>query len=438
MVDGGASPRRILWDSISRAAERMTSPSLDDYDLFKGEPESPPRYRKELPGSLNDEKVPITPPAQSSRNFARPCLTSVPNVIAEMVTAAQCKQLLETMMFHPCRSGIDCNNGNAKIIVGSDGVLSASVHESSRCLHVQLQGMKVLQRYFVSVDVPLYQEKSGSSEDIATYVAPQPNLLDGFGWAKSTLHLDLSAHLKERLRSSSFCVRAAPARADVRYQVTVRILQLSEDCWPVGAKPVLIHLKEGFVQELLSDSHETHPVVFPCRIQDVACLGDHTPVTLTSLGPYSFPFPTPEFQDSCPWQEEFGADGTRGQALFQREILEGPAMPFCCQEKAQFPRFRNVFGNGFTPQVAYCDDHFAVDRGQATFFRDLDREALLRLIHLDQRRPSTTLPPGNRWQQHWRCPCDKRRQAVPFGVGTCEEDLFGGRDAWSSAEPRFF
>ncbi|XP_049516961.1 uncharacterized protein LOC119437164 isoform X2 [Dermacentor silvarum] len=385
MVDGGASPRRILWDSISRAAERMTLPPLDDYDLFKGEPESPPSYRKELPGSLNEEKAPITPPAQSSRNFVRPCLTSVPNVIAEMVTAAHCKQLLETRMFHPCRSGIGCNNGNAKIIVGSDGVLSASVHESSRCLHVQLQGMKVLQRYFVSVDVPLYEEKSSSSEDIATYVAPQPNLLDGFGWAKSTLHLDLSAHLKERLRSSS-----------------------------------------------------THPVVFPCRIQDVACLGDHTPFTLTSFGPYSFPFPTPEFQDSCPWQEEFGADGTRGQALFQREILEGPAMPFCCQEKAQFPRFRNVFGNGFTPQVAYCDDHFAVDRGQATFFRDLDREALLRLIHLDQRRPSTTLPPGNRWQQHWRCPCDKRRQAVPFGVGTCEEDLFGGRDAWSSAEPRFF
>ncbi|XP_037570572.2 uncharacterized protein LOC119452616 [Dermacentor silvarum] len=270
MVDGGASPRRLLWDSITRAAECTPSPSLDNFDFFKEERESRPRYLKELPGSLNDEKAPITPPAQSSRNFARPCLTSVPNVIAEMVTVAHCKELLETGMFHPCRSGIECNNLNAKIIVGSDGVLSASVHASTRCLQVQLQGMKVLQRYFVSVDVPLYEEKSGSSEDIASYVAPQPNLLDGFGWAKSTLHLDLSAHLKERLRSSSFYVRAAPARADICYQLTVRILQLSEDCWPVGAKPVLIHLKEGFVQELLSDSHQTHPVVFPCRIQDVA------------------------------------------------------------------------------------------------------------------------------------------------------------------------
>lgn len=297
--------------------------------------------------------------------------------------------------------------------------------------------MKVLQRYFVSVDVPLYEEKSGSSEDIASYVAPQPNLLDGFGWAKSTLHLDLSAHLKERLRSSSFYVRAAPARADIRYQVTVRILQLSEDCWPVGAKPVLIHLKEGFVQELLSDSHQTHPVVFPCRIQDVASLSECTPVTLTSLGSYSF-FPAPEFHDNCSWQEEVGAEGTRGQDLFQRQILEEPAVRFSYQEKAQFPRFDNVIGNGFTPQVAYCDDHFAADRGQATFFRDLDREALLRLIHLDQRRTSTTLPPGNRWQQHWRCPCDKRHQAVPFGVGICEEDLFGGRSAWSPAELRSF
>ncbi|XP_075534749.1 uncharacterized protein LOC142569891 [Dermacentor variabilis] len=116
--------------------------------------------------------------------------------------------------------------------------------------------MEVLQRYFVSVDVHIYEKTSGSSDDVSSYVALQPNLLDGFGWAKSTLHLDLPAHLKEGLRSSSFSVRAAPTRTDIRYQVTVRILQLSEDCWPVSAKPVLIHLKEGFVHELLSDRHQ--------------------------------------------------------------------------------------------------------------------------------------------------------------------------------------
>ncbi|XP_070385377.1 uncharacterized protein [Dermacentor albipictus] len=355
MIERGASPRRLLWASISRAAERARSPPLDDSDLFEEETESLPRYLKGLPGCRNHKKSTITPLAQSSRNFVRPRLTYVPNVIAEMVTAAHNKLLLETLMFRACKNGIDHSNGNAETIIGSDGLLSASVHTSSRCLHVQLRGMEVLQRYFVSVDVQIYEETSGSSDDVcefeASYVALQPNLLHGFGWAKSTLHLDLSAHLKEVLRSSSFSVRAAPTRADIRYQVTVRILKLSEDCWPVGAKPVLIHLKEGFVHELLSDSH-----------QDVAPLGDRTPVTLASLGPY---------------------------------------------------------------------------RGQATFFRDLDSEVLLRQIHLDQRRPPTALPPGNR-SQHRRCPCDERHQAVRFGVGTCEEDLFQGPIARPSAEPRFF
>ncbi|XP_075534551.1 uncharacterized protein LOC142568527 [Dermacentor variabilis] len=176
-----------------------------------------------------------------------------------MVTAAHYKLLLETLMFRTCQNGIDLGNGNAETIIGSDGLLSGSVHASSRCLHVQLQGMEVLQRYFVSVDVHIYEETSGSSDDVSSYVALQPNLLDGFGWAKSTLHLDLSAHLKERLRSSSFCLRAAPTRADIRYQAPVRVLQLSEDCWPVGAKPVLILLKDGFAHELLPDSPQVRP-----------------------------------------------------------------------------------------------------------------------------------------------------------------------------------
>ncbi|XP_070385374.1 uncharacterized protein [Dermacentor albipictus] len=440
MIERGASPRRLLWASISRAAERARSPPLDDSDLFEEETESLPRYLKGLPGCRNHKKSTITPLAQSSRNFVRPRLTYVPNVIAEMVTAAHNKLLLETLMFRACKNGIDHSNGNAETIIGSDGLLSASVHTSSRCLHVQLRGMEVLQRYFVSVDVQIYEETSGSSDDVSSYVALQPNLLHGFGWAKSTLHLDLSAHLKEVLRSSSFSVRAAPTRADIRYQVTVRILKLSEDCWPVGAKPVLIHLKEGFVHELLSDSHQTlnHAVVFPCGMQDVAPLGDRTPVTLASLGPYSIPSPTTSFHDSCPRQEGFEARGTCGQDLFQREILEEPvAVQGSYQDKAQFPLFHTVIGNCFTSEVAYCDDDFAVHRGQATFFRDLDSEVLLRQIHLDQRRPPTALPPGNR-SQHRRCPCDERHQAVRFGVGTCEEDLFQGPIARPSAEPRFF
>ncbi|XP_075535015.1 uncharacterized protein LOC142570523 [Dermacentor variabilis] len=174
-------------------------------------------------------------------------------------------------------------------------------------------------------------------------------------------------------------------------------------------------------------------------MQDVASLSDRTSVTLASLGSYSIPSSTTSFHDSCPWQEGFDARGTCGQDLFQREILEEPvAVQGSYQEKAQFPLFHTVIGNGFTSEVAYCDDDFAVDRGQATFFRDLDSEALLRQIHLDQRRPPTTLPPGSRWQQHRRCPCDERHQAVRFGVGTCEEDLFQGPIARPSAEPRFF
>ncbi|XP_075547629.1 uncharacterized protein LOC142581805 [Dermacentor variabilis] len=441
LLERGASPRRLLWASISRATERERSPSFDDSDLFEEETESLPRYLKELPGSRDHKKDAIMPLAQSSRNFVRPCLMSVPNVVAEIVTAAHYKLLQDNLMCCTYQNGLDCTNGNAETIVGSDGLLSASVDASSRCLHVQLQGMEVLQQYFVSVDVQINEETSGSSDDVSSYVALQPNLLDGFGWAKSTLHLDLSAHLKERLRSSSFSVRAALTRADIRYQATVRILKLSEDCWPVGAKPVLIHLREGFVHELLSDSPQTlnHPVVFPYGMEEVSSLGDRTPVNLASLGPYSLPSPTTAFRDSCPWQEGFDARGTCGQNLLQRGTLADPvAVRFGHQEKVQHPRFHSVIEKGFTSEIASCDDDFPVDRGQATFFRDLESEALLRLIHLDQRRPLTTLPPRSRWPQHRRCPCDEGHPAVRFGVGICEEDVFEGRNAWPSAEPRFF
>ncbi|XP_065297019.1 uncharacterized protein [Dermacentor albipictus] len=263
MLEMGASPRCLLCASIGRAAERIRSPSFHDSGLFKEETESLPRYLTELPGSRDHEKGAITPLAQYSRNFVRPCLTSVPNFIAEIVTPARYKLLRDTLICCTYQNRIDCSNGNAETMVGSDGLLSASVDASSRCLHVQLHGMEVQQRYFVSVDVHICEETSASSDDVSSYVALQPNLLDGFGWAKSTLHLDLSAHLKERLRNSSFSVRAAPTRADVRYQATVRILQLSEDCWPVGTKPVLIHLSEGFVHELLSDNPQGPRDLFP-------------------------------------------------------------------------------------------------------------------------------------------------------------------------------
>ncbi|XP_070385332.1 uncharacterized protein [Dermacentor albipictus] len=166
MIERGASPRRLLWASISRAAERARSPPLDDSDLFEEETESLPRYLKGLPGCRNHKKSTITPLAQSPRNIVWPCLTSVPNVIAEMVTAAHNKLLLETLMFRTCQNGIDYSNGNAETIIGSDGLMSASVHASSRCLHVQLHGMEVLQRYFVSVDVQIYEETNGSSDDV--------------------------------------------------------------------------------------------------------------------------------------------------------------------------------------------------------------------------------------------------------------------------------
>ncbi|XP_065294791.1 uncharacterized protein [Dermacentor albipictus] len=437
MLERRASPRRLLWASIGRAAECTRSPSFNDSGLLEEETESLPPYLEELPGSRYHEKGAITPQAQSSGNFRRPCVTSVPNLIAELVTAAHYKLLQDTLICCTYQNGIDSSNGNAETIVGSDGRLSASVDASSRCIHVKLHGMEGLQRYFVSVDIQIYDETSASSDDVSSYVALQPNRLDGFGWAKSTLHVDLSARLKESLRRSSFSVRAAPTHADIRYQATVRILQLSEDCWPAGAKPVLIHLKEGFVHELLPDSPQTlnQPVVFPGGMEEVASLGDRKPVTLTSFGRYSSP--STSFHDSSPWQEGFDARGTHGQNLSQREILAEPvAVRLGHQEKAQLPRFHCVVGKGLTSEIASCDD-FPVDRGQVTFFRDLDNEALLRLVHLDQRRAPTTLPTGSRWPQYRRCPNDERHPAVRFGAGTSEEDVFQGRDAWPSAEPRF-
>ncbi|KAL1420232.1 hypothetical protein MTO96_024453 [Rhipicephalus appendiculatus] len=230
-------------------------------------------------------------------------------------------------MFPTSRGGNYWNGENAETIVGSDGLLSASVNASSRYIDMRLQGMKLNHRFHVSIDFQLYGETSDPDHDVASYVAPQPNLLDGFSWTSTPLSLDLTVLLEEN-PLGPICT-TAEACGDARYKITMRILLLSEDCWPAGVKPVLITLKEGFLVDILSARHQrtNRPGRFPFGMQDSTCLSDHPVVSGKSFVPYSF---SPlESHGGYPWPEEVCAPVTLGRDLpLGHHARTGPAVPF--------------------------------------------------------------------------------------------------------------
>ncbi|XP_049271030.1 uncharacterized protein LOC119393713 isoform X2 [Rhipicephalus sanguineus] len=432
----GASARRILWESIAKVSEGAPS-SCSEASRFFEETEGNHCRVNHLLDFRDHELEPTTRPVQCSRIIVAPSMTSAPNIIADMVTIAEWKAWPQHLVFHTCRGGNDCNGGNAETIVGSNGLLSASVNASSRCLHVRLQGMKSNYRYFVSIGVQLYGQTSDPDRDIASDVVPQPNLLDGFGWVNTPLCLDLTVLLEEN-PWVPVCT-TAKAYVDVRYKITMRILLLSEDCWPAGVKPVLITLKEGFLVEILSTRQQTvnRPGVFPFGTQDVTSLSDHQAVSGVSFGPYSFSSPVIESHGGYPWQEEDSMPVTLGLDL-PRGVMQEPAALFRFRETSQSPPFMNFVSNGFLSPATPGNDYIAADRGRTNFFRDLDGEALLRQLHLRQRRPSTMLPVDSHSQQCCGSPCDERHHAMPDDVDIFQENLFDGGYACPSADATFF
>ncbi|KAL1415049.1 hypothetical protein MTO96_006997 [Rhipicephalus appendiculatus] len=384
----------------------------------------------------DDEEGLVTRPAQGSRNTVAASLTFVPNITADMVTIARWKQWPQPPVFHEYRGGRDCVEGTTQIVVGSDDLLSADVYESSGCLHVQLHGMEVLHRYFVAIDVQLCGETSKPDHEIATYVAPQPNLLDGSDWAKCLLSVDLTVLLKERLRNPA--TQFLDRTADMGYQITARILQLSEDCWPAGVEPVSMTLKEGLLMETLSAKQRMNQPAASRSRMHVTSPSDHPTVSCMSLGPYSFNSPMIEPYYSSPWLDEFSLQVPPGQDLIHRTLEEEPAAPFSFQETSQSPYFENYVSKGFPSEGAFCDGHMAVERGRTNFYRDLESEASLRLSYLGQHRRSTTGPLDDCCRQCSGSSCDKRCPASPFTPGIFEENPLDKRYAYTSAGAKIF
>lgn len=252
MVDRGASPQ--LWVSIEHVGERAEV-HISQGSGFSEVMVSIQCYPRSSFELGEDEDGLTARPPQRSGGTEAPSQTVVPRIIADMLMTARWRQW-QQMVFHRCRDGLECDEEKAEIVVGSDGLLSAVVHGSSDCFHVRLHGMEGPLRYFVSFDTHLDGEISDPDRDIATYAAPQPNHLDGFGWAAYPLCLDLTALLAEKIRNTTVPLCNDRSRGDIRYQVTARILPVTEDGWPAGAKPIFITLKEGFLNEILSANHQ--------------------------------------------------------------------------------------------------------------------------------------------------------------------------------------
>ncbi|XP_037516774.1 uncharacterized protein LOC119393713 isoform X4 [Rhipicephalus sanguineus] len=431
----GASARRILWESIAKVSEGAPS-SCSEASRFFEETEGNHCRVNHLLDFRDHELEPTTRPVQCSRIIVAPSMTSAPNIIADMVTIAEWKAWPQHLVFHTCRGGNDCNGGNAETIVGSNGLLSASVNASSRRLHVRLQGMKSNHRYFVSIGVQLYGKTSDPDHSVARDVVPQPNLLDGFGWVNSPLCLDLTVLLEEN-PLVPVCT-TDKACGDVRYKITMRILLLSEDCWPAGVKPVLITLKEGFLVEILSARQQRmiRTRVFPSGVVDLTSLSDHPAVSGMSSGPYSFS-PVMEFHGGYPWREEVDVPVTLGLDL-PRGVMQEPAALFRFRETSQSRPYENFVSNGFLSPAAYCNGYTPADRGRTNFFRDLEGETHLRLLHLRQRRSSATLPVESHYELCCGSPNDERHHAMPDDTGICEENLSDGLYACPSADAMFF
>ncbi|KAH8032759.1 hypothetical protein HPB51_001629 [Rhipicephalus microplus] len=191
-----ASPRSLLWAAIERVSERARPPSSE----VPGFSEEETKNNQCCAEHLLDfhELQPATSPGRCSPILGAPTMTSASAIIADMVAAAQLKQCPLHLMF-TTRCGRFFRNGeNFECVVGSDGRLSARVNASPRYIYMRLQGMKSNHRYFVSINVELCGgDTSDRDNDVAGYVVPEPNLLDGLGWTNSTLFLDVTVLLEK-------------------------------------------------------------------------------------------------------------------------------------------------------------------------------------------------------------------------------------------------
>ncbi|XP_077484520.1 uncharacterized protein LOC144094462 [Amblyomma americanum] len=386
---GGPSPRLLLWNSIARTAKGAFASLVNaEHGCFPDEAQTY-RGNQEYPRGCNGVRCLLEEDARRRDVEEGPGpsvplhRTAVPRTVSTLVALAHRRQPASLA----CRARNEWADATAEIVVGTDGLVSASVAGSLRCLHVRLRGLHILQRYFVAVDVQLDGERGDPyRSESASYLVPKPNLLDGLGWAHSPLTLDLAPVLRERSQRTSLPMHAA-RQWDIRYRVTARILPLAEDCWPSGEEPVLILLKEGSLHEVLSGKGMSRPGTIPPDIQDLTYpqgslwkagalqlpLSARSPPTCCGRRPFEQERPLP-----CSWDRN--RDVRAALACCQDSSLWAPTAAACrCWEQSPAPH------------------DVEAPRGRAVFYRDLDAEAALRLQHLELQQASS----GEASQQRW-------------------------------------
>lgn len=167
----------------------------------------------------------------------------VPRVVAGMVSATRLKQ---PPALAPCSCPSESYPSEVTNVIGSDGKVAATVYGSSHCLHVKLRRLDFLRRYFISLDMEV--EGEDRQNDIDHYLMPEPNHLDGFQWFQFEFTINMATVFREWHGSSRGSV----------YQLSMRVIQLTDECWPAGPDPVLLSLKEGNCRDLCHSQRTSH------------------------------------------------------------------------------------------------------------------------------------------------------------------------------------
>ncbi|XP_077542451.1 uncharacterized protein LOC144155082 [Haemaphysalis longicornis] len=180
-------------------------------------------------GSFRDREPQWARCGDADRHSAVRYESYVLRAVSGMVSAARSKQ-------PPTLAACSCPSKSyvsaVANVIGSDGKVAATVYGSSQCLHVKLRRLDLLRRYFISLDLEVDGEDR--RDDVDYYLMPEPNHLDGFQWFQFEFTINVASLLRGRHGSSE-------GRA---YRLTMRVVQLTDECWPAGPDPVLLCLRE--------------------------------------------------------------------------------------------------------------------------------------------------------------------------------------------------
>ncbi|XP_077563558.1 uncharacterized protein LOC144179181 [Haemaphysalis longicornis] len=179
----------------------------------------------------------------------------VPRVVSGMVSSACSKQ---PPALAPCSCPSESFISAAANVISTDGNVAATVYGSSRCLHVKLRRLDLLRRYFISLDLEV--EGEDIRDDVDHYLITEPNHLDGFQWFQFEFTINVASVFR----------RTHGRPENSYYRLTMRVVELTGDCWPAGAEPVVLCLKEGNCGDLC---HPQSPIQAHPWAPEILCRG---------------------------------------------------------------------------------------------------------------------------------------------------------------------